>query len=324
MAAKPLVFVTRLIPEPGISLLKGRKDVRVVRYPEDRVIPRSTLLRGVKGATAILAMLTDKIDRAVMDAAGPQLRIIANYAVGFDNVDLAEAGRRGITVTNTPDVLTDAVAEHAFALLMATCRRVVEADKFTRAGKYKAFSPTLLLGAQLKGKTLGVIGLGRIGEGVAERAARGMGMKVVYSDVAAHADFEQRYAAKFLPIDELLAEADVVSIHVPLLPSTKHLINAKRLAMMKRTAYLINTSRGPVVDEKALVSALKRGRIAGAGLDVFEFEPKFAPGLTKLPNVVLTPHIASATHEARSAMAELAARSIIDVLDGRTPAHVVK
>jgi glyoxylate reductase len=318
------VFVTRRLPDAGLDLLRARKDIELRVFEKDRVITRKELLAGVKGRHAVLALLTEKIDAELMDAAGPQLKLVSNYAVGFDNIDLDAAAERNVVVTNTPGVLTDAVAEHAVALMMSVCRRVPESDRFTRAGKYKSWEPMLLLGMQLKGKTLGVIGLGRIGSGVAERAAKGMGMKVLYNDMKRDENFEKDLGAVYASTEDVLRQADVVSIHVPLLPSTKHLIDAEKLALMKKTAYLINTSRGPIVDEKALVAALKAKTIAGAGLDVFENEPKLAPGLAKLDNVVLTPHTASATIEARSAMAELAAQAIIDVLDGRPPKNPVK
>lgn len=322
---KKRVFVTRTIPAAGLDLLTSRADLDVVVHPGEDAISRDALLAGVKGADAVLSILTEKIDAEVLDTAGPQLKIVSNYAVGFDNVDLAACAARGITVTNTPGVLTDAVAEHTIALMMAIVRRIPEAERFARAGKYKAFGPLLLLGAQLKGKTLGVVGLGRIGEGVAERAAKGLGMKVLYNDIRRDERFEASVGAEFrATADDVLREADVVSIHVPLLPSTRHLINAERLAMMKKTAYLVNTSRGPVVDEAALAAALRNGVIAGAAIDVFENEPTIHADLLGLENAVLTPHVASATIEARAAMATLAAQAILDALDGKTPQHVVQ
>lgn len=322
---KKRVFVTRAIPSAGLDLLMARADMDIVVHPGENAISRDALLAGVRGADAVLAILTEKIDAEVLDAAGPQLKIVSNYAVGFDNVDIAACAARGITVTNTPGVLTDAVAEHAIALMMAVVRRIPEAERFARAGKYKAFGPLLLLGSQLKGKTLGVVGLGRIGEGVAERAAKGLGMKVLYNDIRRDERLEAAIGAEYrASADDVLREADVVSIHVPLLPATRHLINAERLAMMKNTAYLVNTSRGPVVDEAALAAALKHGVIAGAAIDVFENEPAIHPDLLGLENVVLTPHVASATIEARSAMAVLAAQAVLDALDGKTPQNVVR
>lgn len=319
----PKVFVTRRIPESGLALLAGRKDIELEIFPRDRAITRRELLKAVKGCTAVLTLLTEKADEAFFDAAGEQLRIVSNMAVGYDNIDVATADKRGIMVANTPGVLTDAVAEHAFALMMAVCRRIPESERFLRAGKYKAWGPLSFLGTELNGKTLGIIGLGRIGSGVAMRA-RAMNMKVIYSDTRRNEEFEKTATATFADIGDILKTADIVSLHVPLLPSTRHLIDAEKLAMMKPGAYLINTSRGQIVDEKALVAALKKKQIAGAGLDVFEFEPKLAPGLAKLENAVLTPHTASATVEARSAMAELAALAILDVLDGKTPKNLVR
>jgi len=332
----PKVFVTRKIPQAGLDLLKG-VDFSV--WEEDRVIPREVLLERVKGMDAILSLLTDKIDGEVMDAAGlpspdasgrgPDIRssglkLISNYAVGYDNIDVPAATQRKIFVSNTPGVLTEAVAEHAFALLLAIARRIPESDQFTRQGKYKGWEPELLLGTELQGKVLGVVGLGRIGSRVAEMANKGMGMKVLYHDPKQDAAFEKEYGAVYKGnLDDLLKEADFVSIHVPLLPATRHLINAEKLALMKKSAYLINTSRGPIVDEAALVEALKAGIIKGAALDVFENEPNLSPGLAELPNVVLTPHTASATHEARGAMAVLAAQAVLDVLAGKPPVNLV-
>lgn len=318
------ILITRRIPDAGLALLKRHKGFRVVVNPKDAPMSHAALLKEAKGCSAILSLLNDKIDNAVLNAAGPGLKIVANYAVGYDNIDVAACEARGVKVANTPGVLTDAVAEHALALMMAAARRIAESDRFTRAGKYTAWAPELLLGAQMKGKTLGVLGLGRIGSEVAERAAKGLGMRVVYYDIARDKGFEKRVGATFATVDSLLKRSDVVSVHVPLLPSTRHIINATRLKKMKKTAYLVNTSRGPVIDEKALVVALKKGTIAGAALDVFENEPALSPGLGKLENVTLTPHTASATIEARSAMAELAARAIIDVLRGKTPKNLVR
>lgn len=314
------VFVTRQIPASGLRLLRKHGQVRV--YAQDQVIPRKELLQGVKWCDALLCLLTDKIDKEVIDA-NPRLQVISNVAVGFDNIDVKYATAKGIPVTNTPGVLTDAVAEHTVALMLAIARRIPESDRFTRAGKYQGWEPLLLLGTQLKGKTLGIVGLGKIGLGVAQRAGKGMGMKVVYYDVKRDPQFEQQYQARFLPLPELLRTADIVSLHVPLLPSTRHLIGKKELTLMKKTAYLINTARGPIVDEKALVVALKKKQIAGAALDVYEFEPQLSASLAKLENVVLTPHIASATIEARSAMSELAAKNILNVLQGKEPLALV-
>jgi len=320
--ANTKVFVTREIPKEGLDLLRGKVDLEI--WEEDRIIPHDVLLKRVKGVDALLSLLTDKIDAPVMDATGPQLKIISNYAVGYDNVDVKAATERKIMVTNTPGVLTEAVAEHTFALLMAIARRIAESDKFTREGMYKGWGPMLLLGCELPEKILGIVGLGRIGTRVAEMAARGMGMRVIYYDIKQDEKFEKQFGAKFCKdLPDLLKGADFVSLHVPLLPATRHLIGEKELKLMKKTAYLINTSRGPVVDEQALVSALKKGWIKGAAIDVYEKEPELAPGLVKLENVVLTPHTASATIEARGAMAHLAAQAILDVFAGKTPENLV-
>lgn len=317
------VFVTREIPSSGINLLKD-KGYEVVVSPQDGVISREDLLVGVKGADAVLSILTDKIDGEVLDAVGPQLKIVANYAVGYNNLDLSAAKQRNVVLTNTPGVLTNTVAEHTFSLMMAIAHRVCEGDRLTRAGKFIGWGPMMLLGNDICGKTLGILGLGRIGAKVAEMGVNGFEMKVLYYDVKRNEEFEKQTGAEYREINDLLKESDFVSIHVPLLPETQHLLNMDRLAMMKKTAYLINTSRGPVVDEKALVEALKDGVIRGAALDVFEEEPKLAPGLAELENVIITPHIASATEETRGAMSELAAKNIIAVLEGQEPLTQVK
>jgi glyoxylate reductase len=317
------VFVTRRIPEAGIKMLRDQGfEVEISDY--DGVLPRPTLLEKVKGADAILSLLTDKIDGEVLDAAGPQLKIVANYAVGFDNLDVTAAKQRNIILTNTPEVLTESVAEHTIALIFAIAHRIVESDQFMRDGKYVGWAPMLFLGNDLVGKTLGLVGLGRIGAAVAKRMHDGFEMKIVYYDVKRNEELEKQYHLEYRDLESLLKEADFVSIHVPLLESTRHLIGEPQLKMMKKTAYLINTSRGPVIDEKALVAALKSGEIKGAALDVYEEEPKMAPGLAELPNTVLTPHTASATEETRSAMSELAAKNIIAVLGGQPPLTPIK
>lgn len=290
----------------------------------DGVLPREQLLQKVKGADAILSLLTDKINGEVLDAAGPQLKIVANYAVGYDNFDLAAAKQRNVVMTNTPDVLTESVAEHAIALIFAITRRIVESDQFMRDGKYTGWAPMIFLGNDLVGKTLGLVGFGRIGAAVAKRMHDGFEMKIIYYDVKRNEELEKQYHLEYKELNDLLKESDYISIHVPLLETTRHLISEPQLKMMKKTAYLINTSRGPVIDEKALVAALKNGEIKGAGLDVYEEEPKMAPGLAELPNTVLTPHTASATEETRSAMSELAAKNIIAVLSGQPPLTSIK
>ena len=320
------VFVTRQIPDKGINLLK-EKGYEVMVSPQNRVLTKEELIGYLKEDRydAVLCLLTDKIDADVFEAAGSQCKIFANYAVGFDNIDLKAAVDRNIMISNTPGVLTDSVAEHTFALLLAVAHRIPESDRFTRGGEYVGWAPMLLLGTDVSKKILGIVGLGRIGSQVAYHAKKGFDMHVLYYDVHRNVDFEKEFGAEFREsVDDVFKEADFVSIHVPLLPATKHLVNAERLQMMKKTAYLINTSRGPIVDEPALAEALKDNVIRGAALDVYENEPKLAAGLTELENVVLTPHTASATEETRQAMSELAAKNIIEALEGRTPPNLVK
>ncbi len=316
------IFVTRKIPKNGIELLKAAHEVEV--YEKDQVIPRTELLEKIAGKDAVVTVLTEQVDAEFFDAAGDQLKVVANYAVGFDNIDVREASKRDIFITNTPGVLTEAVAEHTFALMMTVARRVVEADDFVRAGKFYHWMPLGFLGPSLWGKTIGIVGLGRIGSWVAEAAFRAFHMKVLYHDPDRHDEFEMKLDAEYHELPTLLKRADVVTLHVPLVDSTRHLIGKKELALMKETAILVNTARGPVVDESALYSALKDRNIFGAGLDVFEDEPKLHPGLAKLPNVVLTPHIASATTEAREAMAEIAAQNVLAVLAGKPPLNPVR
>ncbi len=315
----------------GINLLKQKGyEVVVNEKARDRSASEKEIIgalqqaRGKAPFDAILSVLTDKITSQVMDAGLPNLKIIANYAVGFDNIDLGAAKKRNIQVTNTPGVLTDSVAEHTFTLMLSIAHRITEADKFSRAGKYKAWGPELLLGTDLSGKTLGVVGLGRIGSRVAHHAVKGFDMKLIYTDVKQNPEFELEFGAVFVStIDELLPKCDFVSIHVPLLPSTHHLINEARLKLMKPSAYLINTSRGPVIDERALALSLSKGEIGGAAIDVFEFEPEITKDLKKLDNIILTPHIASATRETRDKMAILAAENIISALSGQLPPNLV-
>ncbi len=319
------VLITRRIPELGIQMLRD-KGYEVDVSPKEVPLTKSELIEMLtkKPYDAVMSLLTDPVDAEVL-AAAPSAKIFANYAVGFNNIDLKAATERKIVVSNTPDALTHTVAEHAFALLLSLASRIVEGDAFLRAGKYTGWDPLLLLGTDVRGKTMGILGAGRIGQDVAQRAALGFEMKVIYYDVKRNDDIEKKFNAEFRDtVEAVLKEADFVSIHVPLLPTTHHLMNAERLRMMKKTAYLINTSRGPVIDEVALVEALKQGVIAGAGLDVFENEPKIAPGLAELSNVVITPHIASATVGARDKMAEMAATNIIEVLEGRVAPNAVK
>ena len=286
--------------------------------PHDRPLTREELLLGVRHRDAVLCMLTDKIDAEVLDAAGPQVKIFANYAVGFDNIDIPAASSRGVLVSNTPDVLTDATADLAWALLCAVARRVVEGDRFTRAGKFTTWKPLMMLGLEITGKTIGVIGAGRIGQAFAHRA-RGFKPTLLYTATAPKPDFEAQTGATFADRETLLREADFVSLHLPLTPATRHYIGAPELNLMKPTAILINTSRGPVVDEPALVKALREKRLWGAGLDVFEHEPALAPGLSALENVVITPHLGSASIETRAKMGNLAAENILAALAGLRP-----
>ena len=299
---KYTVFITGNIPQEGISLLQ--QHGYALKFGS---------LKKAKGAHALLCLLTDTIDAKAMDFIGPQLKVISNMAAGLDNIDIHEAVKRGIIFANTPGVLTEAVAEHTVALLLAVSPRVVEGDQFVRAKKYKGWQVDLLLGQELQGKTLGIVGYGRIGSRVAAILDKGFGMNVVYHDEHRN-EIAEKNNARYASFENLLKQSDVVSLHVPLLATTAHLLDEKALRMMKRTSYLINTSRGAVVDEKALGKALKENTIAGAGIDVFEHEPKVDSSLLKAQNAVLTPHIASASHEARVAMAELAAKNIITVL----------
>lgn len=315
------VFVTRKILEEGLNMLRERYDVEVSDY--DGIIPREMLLKKVKGADALLSLLTDNIDAEVMDAAGPNLKIIANYAVGYNNIDVEEATKRGIMVTNTPGVLTETTADFAWTLLMAIARRIVEADKFVREGKFRGWEPMLLLGTDVFGATLGIVGFGRIGQAMARRAL-GFNMRVLYYDNSRiDEQIEKELKATFVDLPTLLKESDFVTLHVPLTKQTHHLIGEKELKMMKKDAYLINTARGPAVDEKALVKALKEGWIKGAALDVFENEPEIEPELLKLDNVVLAPHIASASYATRSKMSVMVAENIIKALNGEVPPNLV-
>lgn len=319
---KPIICITRPLPKPAHELLK---KIGTVRYnKQDRVLPPNELKKFVRGATAILSIIPDRIDSDILDAAGHDLKIVANYAVGFDNIDLTATEDRHVIVTNTPGVLTEAVAEHTMSLLLATARRIVEADTFTRKGHYKQWEPMGFIGPQLWGKKLAIIGLGRIGSWVAEIARGGFGMQIIYYDITRNEEFEMRFQATYHELPTALRQADFITIHVPLLPSTKHLIGWPEFQVMQKHAILVNTSRGPVIDEQALVKALRTKQIFGAGIDVFEHEPKLSPGLSRLPNVVLTPHTASATVEAREAMSRIAAENIIAVLSGKAPLNPVQ
>jgi glyoxylate reductase len=317
LAAVSRVIVTRRIQESAIARLREDHDVWV--SPHDRPLDAGELRAALAGADAALVMGYDRVDGALLDAAGPRLRVVANVAVGYDNVDVPAATERGVLVTNTPGVLTDATADLAMALILGITRRIGEGERLVRRGEGWAWSMFMLLGTGLQGRTLGVVGLGEIGRAVARRA-RGFGMQIVYSAPRrAEAPVEEELGARHLPLEELLALADVVTLHAPLKAQTRHLIDAAALARMKPTAYLVNTARGAVVDEAALVEALRDGRIAGAGLDVYEREPHVEPGLLGLDNVLLVPHVGSATTETRIAMAELAAANALAVLAGERP-----
>lgn len=314
------VFVTRAIPEPGLELLRENCETVDVN-PHDRVLTRSELLEGVRGRDGVLCLLTDAIDAEVMDAARGAAGF-ANFAVGYNNIDLPAAAERGLMISNTPGVLTDATADQAWALLFAAARRVVESDKFFRSGKWDGWGPMQFLGADVTGRTLGVVGAGRIGEAFALKS-KGFNMAVLYADEKRNERLERELGAKQVPLDALLAQSDFVSIHVPLNEETTHLIGAGEFVKMRPSAVLVNTSRGPTIDEAALVQALRDGQIAAAGLDVYEDEPVPKPGLTDLDNVVCCPHTASATVETRTKMALMAAENLVAMLEGRRPPNLL-
>jgi len=318
------VFITRMIPTKGIKMLTD-KGYRVDVYPKETVPSQDKLISYLKKFPydAVMTLLTDIIDVKVFDAV-PSVKMYANYAVGFNNINIEEAKKRGIVVTNTAGGSNECVAEHALSLMLGLTTRMVEGDRFTKKGKYKGWAPMAFMGTDLSGKTLGLVGSGAIGSEVARMAHQGFKVNIIYHDMVANERLEKEYdARRCTNLEELLKQADIVSLHVPLLPSTQHLMNAEHLRMMKPTAFLINTSRGPVIDEKALVEALKNKVIAGAGLDVYEFEPKIMRGLVDLPNVILTPHIASARENARNQMAEIASQGIIDFFEGKKPKTMV-
>lgn len=310
------VLVTRRIPQSGIDLLT-QHGLEVDVWPEDRPMPYQALVERSARCAGLLSMISDRIDAALLTHAS-QLRVVANYGVGYNNIDVTAASARGVYVTNTPDVLTEATADLTWALILAAARRVGEAERALRTGSWNGWGPMQFLGHDVSGKTLGIVGAGRIGSAVARRAA-GFAMRIVYTHPRVHPVLENECRAERLPLDVLLAQSDVVSLHVYLDAQTVHLIGTRELSLMKPTAILVNTSRGPVIDEAALVRALREGTIAGAGLDVYEDEPRLAAGLIELENVVLLPHIGSGTVETRSRMAELAAHNVIAVLNGQRP-----
>lgn len=320
MNEKAKVLVSRRIPQKAIDLLAQRFEVEVSEH--DRPLTPEELRARLAGKQGLVCLLQDKINQELL-AAVPGLKVACNVAVGYDNMDLGAAARHGVMLTNTPEVLTDTTADFAFALLLAAARRVAEADRFARAGRFKEWKIDLLLGQDVHHATLGIFGMGRIGRAMARRAL-GFDMRLLYHDAARQPpQIERELELQFVPKMQLLQEADFVSLHVPLLPSTHHFIGAAELAAMKRTAVLINTSRGPVIDEQALVDGLKAGSIAGAGLDVFEFEPRVHPEMLHLENVVLAPHIASASVATRERMAMLAAENCIAALTGRVPPNLL-
>ena len=313
------VLVTRRIPDESIRMLEAACGVVDVN-PHDRAMTRDEFLAAVRGRDGLLCLLTEDIDDEVLDVS-PGLKGVAIYAVGYNNIDVDACTRRGIPVTNTPDVLTDTTADIAWALIFATARRVAEGDRYVREGRFTGWGPLLMLGSDVTGQTLGIIGAGRIGTATAARAA-GFSMPIVYTS-RSRSEAIERLGARYLPLDDLLRESDFVSLHVPLTPETTHLIGARELDLMKPTAYLVNTTRGPVVDEKALVQALRDGAIAGAGLDVFEREPELEPGLADLENVVMLPHVGSGTVATRIRMGNVAATNLIAMVNGEDPPNCV-
>ncbi len=318
---KPKVFVTRRIQEAGLEILRRAADVDV--WEGELPPPYAELTARARGVDGLLSLLSDKVDGALMDAIGPQLKVIAQYAVGFDNIDIAAATARHIPVGNTPGVLTETTADMAWALLMAAARRVAEGDRFTRAGKWKTWGPNILLGQDVFGATLGIVGFGRIGQAMARRA-RGFEMRVLYYDVHRIPEVEAELKAEYVPFEKLLAELDFVTIHTNLSQETRHMFGPAQFARMKPTASLVNTARGPIVDEAALYQALSSGQIASAGLDVTEVEPlSMDSPLLKLENVIIAPHIASGSVHSRTQMATIAAENIAAALRGERLPHCV-
>lgn len=311
------ILLTRRMPPVAPETLTAAgltADVIETNEPPQR----EDLLRRARGCAGVITMLSDRVDTEFLDAAGPSLRIVANYAVGFDNIDLVVCKQRGIRVSNTPGVLTEATADLTWSLILAAARHVPEGDRVMRSGKWPGWAPMQLLGLELNGATLGILGAGRIGTAVARRST-GFRMRVLYADKRPNKELERELKAERVTLDRLVVESEVLSLHVPLTPESHHLIGAMQFRAMKPTAILVNTARGPVVDEAALVEALRTGQIAAAGLDVYENEPRLAPGLTDLPNVVLLPHLGSATTSTRGKMARMAAENVVAVLSGREP-----
>lgn len=313
------VYVTREIPKEGIDMLEKECEVEV--YEKDHPVPADVLTEKIRSCDGILPLVTDKIDAKVLDAA-KNLKGIANYAVGYDNIDVKEATKRGIPVSNTPGVLTDATAETAWALLFASARRIVEADSEIRGGRWKGWGPLQFLGADIAGKTLGIVGAGRIGTAMALKSS-GFNMRVLYYDAEPNETLEKELGAKKTDFPTLLGESDFISVHVPLIEETHHLFTLETFKQMKKSAHFINTSRGPIVKEEDLLTALEEKHIAGAGIDVYEFEPKVTKGLERLSNVTITPHIGSATYGSRTGMATTAAQNLLAMLRGEEAPNCV-
>lgn len=313
------IFVARKIPEPGLELLRKHHEIEI--NPYSRVLTKQEIINGLKDKDGLLCLLTDSVDKEVIESE-PKLKMIASYAVGYDNIDIRTATNLGIPVSNTPGVLTEATAEMAWALLFSASRRIVEADKFTRAGKFNGWDPMLMHGQDISGKTLGIVGAGRIGTAMAI-GSKGFNMDVLYVGTKKNKTLEKELNAKKVELDFLLKKSDFISLHVPLNDYTYHLIDEKKLKIMKETAVLINTSRGPVIDEKALIKAMKNNWIFGAGLDVYEYEPEVSKELIELDNVILQPHSASATTSSRTNMAIIAAKNMIAGLKGDIPPNCV-
>lgn len=316
------IFVSRKIPGTTLDkLTSSDNDVKISEF--DRPLSAEEFLERAEGVDAVLSLLTDKINGEVVEAIGPQLKIVSNYAVGFDNIKVDELTEKGVVVTNTPsNEVNESVAEHAWALMLALTRRVVEADESTRRGAYKGWEPGIFLGNNMLGKTLGIIGLGRIGK-MAARRARGWEMKVLYNKRSRDEKAEEELGIEFADLDRLLSESDFISLHVPLTDETRHMINKDAFLKMKKGVYLVNTARGAVVDEGDLVAAIRDGKVGGAGLDVYDNEPNINPELVSMENVILTPHIASATWEARNKMGAQSVDAILQVLSGEQPSNIV-
>ncbi len=314
------ILLTREIPGPAMERLKKEVDLEYVS--EETKLTKEEIIDKIKDKDGVISMLDDPIDADVINAAS-KLRVISNYAVGFNNIDIKTATSKGVVVTNTPGILTNATADLAWALLMAASRRIVEGDKFLRAGRFHCWGPKLMLGYELTGKTLGIIGMGRIGSAVAKRA-KGFDMHVLYYKRHRLSEEEEKeVGAEYVYLDELLSRSDFVSIHTPLTGDTRHMLGEEQFKKMKRNCILVNTARGPIIDEKAMVKALKEGWIAGAGLDVYENEPYITQELLDMDNVVLEPHIGSATYEAREKMAEMVVNDCLAVLNGNKPVNLV-